>query len=150
MSPLTSRSGARLAVTRTDDVLPGHAALITVVSAGADIIDLDPVSAYKLGRLLIDAAGDEGYREHLIALGRLSPGARSMNLAEAIEQHNDANAVVPGDADYLYSSGTPDDKGLLNAAIELIPEAWAIDIAAAAAAEKMGVSYAPSPCRTTK
>lgn len=136
--PLKSRSGAPLSVIRDDGVLPGHDPLITVVSANADIIDLTPTAAYELGRRLIDAAGDDGYRERLIAAGRLSPGARSMPLVDAIDQYNEANALDPSDPDYLHPPATAVS---LADAVDLIPEAWHDDIAADAAAQVATVSY---------
>ncbi len=134
---LTSRSGAHLSVIRDDDVLPGHAPLITVMSARAGVIDLSPTTAYELGRLLIDAAGDEGYREALIADGHLSPGARSMDLTDAIDQYNEANALGPDHPDYL----PPLPTVTLADAVEIIPETWADDIAADAVSQGCSVSY---------
>lgn len=134
---LTSRSGARLSVIR-EDVVAGHDPLITVVSANADIIDLTPAAAFALGRLLIDAAGDEGYREHLIAAGHLAAGARSMPLADAIDQYNEANALNPTDADYIHP---PAVTVSLSDAVDLIPEAWHDDIAADAESQGATVSY---------
>lgn len=121
---LTSRSGAHLSVTRDDDVVPGHAPLISIFSARAAVIDLAP-------------AGDDGYRERLIAAGRLSPGARSMPLVDAIDQYNEANALQPGDADYLQ----PPAPVSLADAVDLIPEAWHDEIAADAASQGCTVSY---------
>ena len=142
---LKSRSGAQLSVTRDDDVLPGYDPLITVVSANADIIDLAPITAYTLGRLLLDAAGDEGYREHLIASGHLAPGSRSMSLTAAIEQYNAANALAPADPDYLHP---PAPVVSLADAVEIIPEAWAIDIAADAQGADVSYTAAANGLRT--
>lgn len=47
---------------------------------------------------------DVDRRERLIAAGRLSPGARSMSLADAIDQHNAANCLDPSDSDYIPQS----------------------------------------------
>ncbi|MGB6244659.1 hypothetical protein [Gordonia sp. (in: high G+C Gram-positive bacteria)] len=135
---LTSRSGAHLSVTRDDDVVPGHAPLINIFSANADVINLTPSSAYELGRCLIDAAGDDGYRERLIASGHLAPGARSMHLADAIDQYNEANALDPSDPDYIRPPGTVVS---LADAVDLIPEAWADEIADDAAAQGCTLSY---------
>lgn len=135
---LYSRSGAPLSVARDDDVVPGHYPLITVVSASAPVIDLSPATAYALGRLLIDAAGDDGYCEVLIASGHLAPGARSMSLADAIDQYNDVNALNPTDADYIHP---PAPAVTLADAVEIIPAAWHDDIAADAATQSCTVSY---------
>lgn len=136
---LKSRSGAPLSVIRDDDVLPGHAPLITVVSARADVIDLTPATAHALGRRLIDAAGDDGHREALIAAGTLSPGARSIPLADAIDQYNEANALNPTDTDYIPHP--PAAVVTLDDAVDLIPEAWHDDIAADAKSQGATVSY---------
>lgn len=135
---LKSRSGAPLFVIRDDDVLTGYAPLITVVSAGAQIIDLTPATAYELGRRLIDAAGDDGYREHLIAAGHLAPGARSIPLADAIDQYNETNCLGPSDPDYLQP---PAATVTLTDALDLLPDAWHDDIAADAESQGTTVSY---------
>ena len=134
---LRSRSGAPLSVIR-EDVVAGHDPLITVVSANADIIDLTPATAFALGRLLIDAAGDEGYREHLIAAGHLAPGARSMPLADAIDQHNAVNALDSSDPDYLHP---PASAATLADAVDLIPDSWHDGIVADAAGQGCTLSY---------
>lgn len=54
--PLRSRYGAALSVVRTDQVIPGARPLITIWSAGADVIDLDPQSAAALAAELTEAA----------------------------------------------------------------------------------------------
>ena len=41
--------------------------------------------------------------ERQIAAGRLSPGARGMNPADAAAQYNEANALSPGDPGYLVA-----------------------------------------------
>ncbi len=136
---LRSRSGAPLSVTRDDDgVLPGHDPLITVVSANADVIHLSPATAYELGRRLIDAAGDDCRREHLIAAGHLAPGARSVPLADAIDQYNEANCLDPSDSDYIPQPATI----TIDDAVEIIPETWADELAADAASQGCTVSYA--------
>ncbi|PZU04666.1 MAG: hypothetical protein DI630_00690 [Gordonia sp. (in: high G+C Gram-positive bacteria)] len=43
------------------------------------------------------------WTERQIAAGRLSPGARAMTPADAAEQYNAANALEPGDRDYLVA-----------------------------------------------
>lgn len=136
--PLKSRSGAPLSVIRDDDVLPGHDPLITVVSANADVIDLAPATAYELGRRLIGAASDDRYREHLIAAGHLAPGARSMHLADAIDQYNEANALSPDHPDYLQP---PAATISLADAVDLLPEAWHDELAADAAGQGCTLSY---------
>lgn len=133
---LKSRSGAPLSVIR-EDVVAGHDPLITVVSAKAAVINLIPTTAYELGRLLIDAAGDDGCREALISAGTLSPGARSMPLAAAIAQHNEANALGPDHPDYLQPPATVS----LADAVDLLPEAWHDELAADAAGQGCTLSY---------
>lgn len=135
---LHSRSGAHLSAIRDDDVLTGYAPLITVVSGGAQIIDLTLATAFALGRLLIAAAGDEGYREHLIAAGHLAPGARSMPLADAIDQHNAVNALDSSDPDYLHP---PASAATLADAVDLIPDSWHDGIVADAAGQGCTLSY---------
>ncbi len=85
-----------------------------------------------------DAASEAKRREHLIASGRLSPGARSMPLADAIDQYNAANALAPSDPDYLQP---PAATVTLTDALDLLPEAWADDIAADAVSQGCSVSY---------
>ena len=133
---LRSRSGAPLSVIR-EDVVAGHDPLITVVSARAAVINLSPTTAYELGRLLIDAAGDDGCREALISAGTLSPGARSMPLAAAIAQHNEANALSPDHPDYLQPPATVS----LADSVDLLPEAWHDELAADAAGQGCTLSY---------
>lgn len=43
------------------------------------------------------------WTERHIAAGVLSPGARSMTPQAAAEQYNAANALEPGDPDYLVA-----------------------------------------------
>lgn len=40
--------------------------------------------------------------KHMIRLGELSPGARGMSLEDVARQYNEANALEPGDGDYLH------------------------------------------------
>ena len=43
--------------------------------------------------------------ERLIASGHLAPGARNLTRDKAAHQYNQANALDPTDADYLYTPG---------------------------------------------
>lgn len=43
--------------------------------------------------------------ERLIGAGQLAPGARGLTREQAAQQFNSANALDPGDPDYLYTPG---------------------------------------------
>ena len=56
--------------------------------------------------VIVDDAGDppwSSWTERQVSSGRLSPGARGMHPADAADQYNAANALIPADDDFLYS-----------------------------------------------
>lgn len=52
---------------------------------------------------MADFSTISSWTERLIAARILSPGARSMTPEAAAEQYNAANALEPGDPDYLVA-----------------------------------------------
>lgn len=101
---------------------------------------LSPPNAYE--RVVVSDA-DYFRMERLIAAGHLSPGALSMPLADAINRHNRANALEPGDPDYL---DPPTTTVTLADAIDLLPDAWHAGIVADAASQGATVSYTAAAC----
>ena len=61
-----------------------------------------------------------------------------MPLVDAIDQYNEANALDPSDPDYIRPPGTVVS---LADAVDLIPEAWADEIADDAAGQGCTLSY---------